>query len=312
MSTGDPGFVHEAALYGSDAELLDAAVPFLADGVAAGDTLVFSGSARAADLVCSALPEPDRVTFLKDGYQRPAAIVQTLLDLFTERRHRSLPGRVRMAGEVFAADAPGAWEPWAHYEAVINDLYREFAVTGRCLYDTRTTSPDVLLDVERTHPLLVTAGTRHVNDRYADPVTFLGERPAPVPDPLELAEPVVRLTAPLPAVARLAVTRAAIGTLLDDDAVQGLVFGVSEVVTNALIHGRAPVELRIWVAPRRVVATVHDSGPGPTDPRAGLVRTGPEDVGLGLWSTHLLCQQVVQYADQDGFTVRLTASPSDS
>ena len=44
MSPGVPpgglGFRHEAALYGSDKELLAVAVPFLADGLAAGDPTI--------------------------------------------------------------------------------------------------------------------------------------------------------------------------------------------------------------------------------------------------------------------------------
>ena len=56
---------------------------------------------------------------------------------------------------------------------------------------------------------------------------------------------------------------------LDPIDIDSLVLGVSEAVTNALIHGRRPVRFRLWLAPDRIVATVTDRGDGPADPFAG-------------------------------------------
>ena len=69
--------------------------------------------------------------------------------------------------------------------------------------------------------------------------------------------------------------------------------------------------LRVWAQPGRVTVTVTDSGPGPTDPRAGPVpaqlptdsaagpSTGP---ALGLWLIHQLVD-VTRRSDPDGYTV---------
>jgi hypothetical protein len=55
-------------------------------------------------------------------------------------------------------------------------------------------------------------------------------------------------------------------------------------VNNAQLHGRPPVVVRVWSAPRRVAITVTDTGTGPTDPYAGLLpRPASPDGGLGLW-----------------------------
>ena len=90
------------------------------------------------------------------------------------------------------------------------------------------------------------------------------------------------------------------------DAVEHLVFAVSEVVTNALIHGRPPVRFRLWTAPDRIVATVTDRGDGPADPFAGLLPvTDTCSAGLGLWLTHQLCRHVTLDTTDDGFTIRL-------
>jgi hypothetical protein len=82
--------------------------------------------------------------------------------------------------------------------------------------------------------------------------------------------------------------------------------GVSEAISDALIHGRRPVRFRLWVAPGRIVATVTDRGDGPADPFAGLLpvsKTGPG--GLGLWLTHQLCSHVTLDTTDHGFTIRL-------
>jgi hypothetical protein len=49
--------------------------------------------------------------------------------------------------------------------------------------------------------------------------------------------------------------------------------GTPEAVTNALLNPAATV--RIWAAPNRIVVHVHDNGPGPPDPLAGLIPPPP-------------------------------------
>jgi anti-sigma regulatory factor (Ser/Thr protein kinase) len=88
-----------------------------------------------------------------------------------------------------------------------------------------------------------------------------------------------------------------------------LIIGASEAVSNALRHGQPPVTVRIWAAPDRVVVSVHDTGPGPADPLAGLIPAAhsPSDPGLGLWVMHQLDIDTALIHTGDGFTVRLRA-----
>lgn len=81
--------------------------------------------------------------------------------------------------------------------------------------------------------------------------------------------------------------------------------GTPEAVTNALLNPAATV--RIWAAPNRIVVHVHDNGPGPPDPLAGLIppASSAADAELGLWLTHQLDIDVALIYGDDGFTVRL-------
>jgi two-component sensor histidine kinase len=91
-----------------------------------------------------------------------------------------------------------------------------------------------------------------------------------------------------------------------------LLIGITEAVTNAQRHGRPPVTVRIWVAPDRIVVTVHDTGHGPADPLAGLVpgpgSTPDRRLGMGLWVMHQLDLDIA-LRRTDGFTVRLRHLP---
>jgi anti-sigma regulatory factor (Ser/Thr protein kinase) len=165
----------------------------------------------------------------------------------------------------------------------------------------------VLDIVERTHPRLVSpSGQRRASEHYQAAPQFEGLPPPP--DPLEASTPIVELTdRPAAdtrhALAQIGRSRVSKATLTD------LIIGASEAVSNALRHGQPPVTVRIWAAPNRIVVSVHDTGPGTTDPLAGLIPAAHSatDPGLGLWVMHQLDVDTAIIHAGDGFTVRLRA-----
>lgn len=307
--TGQPhhtSAVHAAAIYRTEAELVEAAVPFLTEGAARDDALILAAGARTAATLLPHLPPTATVTQLEGAYERPATTIRHLLELLRARPPAA--GRVRVVGQVPDHATQTGWWPWARYEAAANALFGEFAFSGLCLYDARSTPPAVVDDVECTHDTLVAGPEWQPSPRYVDPVTFLRRPAAPGPDSLPSSPPAVELHDPTPAQARRALQQLAVGRMLDAATTDTVVFGVSEAVANAHLHGTPPVEVRVWVGADRLVATVHDTGPGPQDPYAGLVKArGADEVGgYGLWATHQLCDEVVHLRDDRGFTLRLT------
>jgi hypothetical protein len=338
--TDGSGYLHEAVLYDSDEEFLGVVVPFLQEGVAAGEPCLVALGASSTRLVRAAVGNTSGLTFLDDRYDRPASAIRSNRDHFAAHLTDGA-SRIRVASEVPHPGVGAPWDGWARYEAAVNHAYAEFPLWGLCAYDTRITPGSVLDDVARTHPHLATADGRWINPRYQDPDEFLTRRPPSQGDPVETASPpIIDLMDPTPAAARDAVHTAdmirpdtvrsdtvrsdptAPGALqveapqpdtpqrdtppLDAADVEHLVFAVSEAVTNALIHGRPPVRFRLWTAPDRIVATVTDRGDGPADPSAGLLPvTDTCSAGLGLWLTHQLCSHVTLDTTDDGFTIRL-------
>jgi len=310
--TGRAGFRHEAALFASDEEFLALAVPFLADGIAAGDPTLLAVPAPLQRRVQEALGDPAGLTLLAaEQYSQPFTTLQRNYQMFLDCAGTG--GRwvrqIRMIGAVPEPSSGTQWDGWVRYEAAINDLYATLPVWSVCPYDTRGVPAEVLDDVERTHPYLAVDGEHRPNPRYTEPTAFLTERTRNELDPLERSSPDLTLTAPEPADGRRAAAALAATTELDRKTIDGLMIGVSEALANAIRHGRPPVDLRAWAAADRVLVVVRDRGRGPSDPYAGyLPRRGEQvDSGLGLWITRQVCSRVTLTQTPEGFTVRLVA-----
>ena len=304
---GQQGFVHEAGLYGSEDELLELLVPFVRQGVAAGEPTVLACLPEPARHVRRTVGDLPGVSVRDDNpYDRPMRTLAAHHRMFTSRLAAGVTG-MRVVGQIPPGRITADWGDWVRYEAAVNHCFAPLPVRSICLYDTRTTAAAVLADVQRTHPYLWSAGRgHHHSPRYADPAALLADRARRERDPLERRPPDVELTGPSPATGRQAVARLGEATGLSRDDIDALELAVSETITNALRHGAAPVTLRAWAAPGHVVATVHDTGPGPHDPFAGLVPADPGvPGGHGLWVVHQLCRRATVAAEPDGCTVRL-------
>ncbi|MGH3488927.1 MAG: anti-sigma factor RsbA family regulatory protein [Actinopolymorphaceae bacterium] len=225
--------------------------------------------------------------------------------------------RVRGVGEVDFGSTPAQWAEWARFESVINEALAQWPLWGVCMYDTRVLPDAVVRAGQRTHPQLMTATERTANPRYMDPTDFLRSMPAAGPDPLESTPPVIHV----PDLTNLAdlrrqVHRACLaGSAVPKDAVAEFVYAINEVATNAVVHGRSPVSVRLWTSADRLLCTVTDRGTGFSDPLAGYL-PGSLDVGVGsdadvarhgrgLWLARRLSDHVDAARTADGFSVRV-------
>jgi anti-sigma regulatory factor (Ser/Thr protein kinase) len=303
---GHAGHFHEAGFYGSDAEFRALIVPFAEEGIAAGEPVILGYDDRKSALLRSWLTDPSAVEFITGTslYATPARAITTYRRLFDF--HLAMgAGQIRIAGDVPHPGNGRRFDGWDRYECAVNTVWQDFPVWGRCLYDT-TTAPAVVLDAaERTHPRIVTpAGGRHPSGRYQGVSAFRAL--AAAPDPLQHSAPLIELTNSAPAEARHALAQAGRGRL-PGTVLDNMLLGTSEAVANARLYGDPPVTVRIWAGPGRAVVCIHDTGPGPANPLAGLIPPASriEDAELGLWLTHQLDIDVALIYSDDGFTVRL-------
>lgn len=305
------GFVHESCLYRSVDEMLDVVVPFVEDGISEGAATIVNLDRDLTTLVRRELDHAGGVLFPEGAFAGTAASrIKHYLAMCTSLMGEGA-AQIRLVGQVPHPGTGVVWDPWARFEAAVNEAFADIPLWGLCTYDTRTAPAAVLEDVACTHPFTATPDGRHErNEHYRDPSTWMAERPPPPADPLELTTPAVDLLDPWPHEARHAVE--ALAGHLPPLAVDDLVTSVSELVANGRVHGVPPTRVRAWVDPERVVVAVSDRGAGPSDPFAGLLPPDRQlgEGGLGLWITHQLCADVALIRGRDGFTVRVAAGLS--
>jgi anti-sigma regulatory factor (Ser/Thr protein kinase) len=316
MTTGTTGgHVHQGALYATDEEFLAVVVPFLQQGRDAGQPTMTYLDARTTDMLRASMDDTAGISWL-DGRGRranPAEIINNareLLGSYTAEGAR----QIRVVGSVPHPGSGALWDRWARYEATVNFAYAQFPLWHLCPYDLRSTPASVVEDVFRTHPAICGPdGFPHVNPRYEEPPLFLASRPPVGPDELQTATaPVVDMLDPTLAAARRAARDVAVHAALGLSGLDDLVMAVNETVSNAVMYGVAPVRLRLWAGPGRVVATVEDRGTGPSDPYAGLLPTTATSTGgIGLWLTHRMCSDVTLAGTPDGFTIRFVLEVPD-
>ena len=305
-----PGYRHHALLYGSADQLVDTAVPFLADGLAAGELAVLTCRPEHNTRLAAALGPGDRVlTLANEGiYLRIADAAATYRRLVRQHVAAGIP-RVRLVGEVRFDNSPQSWAEWTRYEAICNVVLGPLPLSSVCAYDTRDLPAPMRRGVEQTHPALLTPTGRRTNASYLPPADIL-HRTAPA-DPVPLpATPATAHLAALTGAAQLADARAqlrrALGLTTRYEPLRAdFLTAAAEVIGNALRHGRPPVDVRLWITPTRLVCAVTDRGDGFDDPLAGYVPYDDDHARAGLWLVRRTCDSLVYVATAEGFTARL-------
>lgn len=298
---GYVGHFHEVGFFSSDDELRALLVPWIEEGLGAGEPVIVGYDARKTELLRSWLSDPDAVTFLDGQYASPARTIAAYKKRFVDHLAAGAQ-QIRIAGEAPHPGNGGRFEGWDRYESAVKVVWGEVPVWGRCLYDAQTTQAAVRDFAERVHPFVVTAaGGTQPNARYEERAELeLAD------DPIEQSRPAVTLADPSEANARHAVQEIGHGRL-SDETLADLLLGVSEAVSNAHLHGRPPVSVEAWAAADRIVVRVRDAGSGPTDPLVGLRPTTESESGngIGLWLVHQLTIDIDLLYEDGSFTIRL-------
>ncbi|MBN1094403.1 sensor histidine kinase [Blastococcus sp. TML/M2B] len=305
---------HAAAVVGSDADLLAVAVPYLENGLRAGDLVVLSCRPEMAEVVAGALDErlrdvenDPRLTLL--GNRAPDAFSTGIS--YLERASASRSGRLRVLSGIDFGDDPAGWREGQRFESVANRVLGSDApLASLCLYDRRYLPAAVVESAAATHPLLVDGAAWVANPRFQDPAEYVPALPLPR-EPVEDVPPVLVIEdAPT-----LAGLRHDIGAVLarvvrDRDQREDALLAAAEIAANAFRHGRPPVSARVWADDRDLVVTITDHGSGFADLLAGFRPAHGPDLGrggMGLWLARKLFDHVDLLPGPTGLTVRLAS-----
>ena len=179
---------HVCVFYPSLAERDEILIPFLREGVAAGDKCVMIVDSDEPAAVLSAFgPEVDlqqsglevlrsQDTYFSDGYFSGEAMLS-----FWDRTMSAALSEgftfARLAGEMTWAlrQLPGVSE-LVEYEAQLNLLLPQYPQVALCFYELDVFSGELLVDVLKTHPKVLIGGMVLDNPYYLAPDEFLAMR----------------------------------------------------------------------------------------------------------------------------------------
>jgi anti-sigma regulatory factor (Ser/Thr protein kinase) len=298
-------FQHEALLYEGPEGFLAGTLPFLEEGLEAGEPMLVAVGAPKIERLKAALGGgADRVDFVDMAVlgRNPGRIIPA----WREFLGRSGDGPVRGIGEPIWAgrDAAEMVECQLH-ESLLNVAFAD--VEGfrlLCPYDTTALEPGVVHEACSSHPLIADAAGTRPSRQYRGDDDLLVPFDAPLPAPPAVAE-LVAFDGAVLEPARRAVAAHARAAGLVHEQVEDLMLAVSEVAANSVRHGGGHGLLRVWRDDAGLVCEVRDSG-RIRDPLAGRARPDLEQLGgWGLWLAHQLCDLVQLRSDADGTVVRL-------
>ena len=311
---------HRALIGASDAALVDGAVAFVQAGIDRGEPVVVACTEVTTELLQKALADRPEVVWVDwdDVYDNgPAAAITAVRRLGERYRVDGVPV-VRLVLEPFAGPDPDTWREWQRYDAVLDHQLHEAELLGDdplqvlCLCDTRRIPEPLVAAARATHPFLQVDGEEQPNPDHVDAEEYLLGLPVPA-EPLESTEPLLRADGvrDLRGLRRDLTQRATDATLPPGSgpALEDFLLAVDEMTTNALRHGRPPVDLRLWAGEKRLVCTITDHGAGLQDPFIGYGPAHGADLslgGMGLWLARQLCDHVDITTAEDGVRVRLT------
>ena len=305
-------FHHEAFFYSDADEFLAGALPFLREGLEAGESALVAVPRARAEALKSALgAEADEVGFvdMEELGRNPARIIPAWQHFVDEQGGGDRP--VRGIGEpVWPGRAADEIDECQRHEALLNHAFWEGPAWHLlCPYDSGALADDVLEAARDSHAIVSgswTGSHRHRHDKTIDPHAispFVGVLPG---HPAEAGRfDFDRAT--------LHEARAVVGSAgrnagLSSDRCFDLVAAVGELTANSVVHGGGRGVLRVWHETESLVVQVEDAGVIEA-PLTGRVRPDPsQHHGRGLWMVHHLCDLAQVRSGEGGTTVRVRMS----
>ena len=298
---------HATLFYDGPRQYAAEAGGFLRDGLGQGHrALVMAPPARVDALRAELGRDADAVTFVEESvaYAPQWNAYRVLLDFAA-----AAPGvRSRVIAEQSLADRPSAeLVDYQRLEAAINLVFAESPVDLLCPYDAGSLPPHLLDIAHDTHAVVRADGVDRANPRFDDPLITLEHLAAVVLPPSGATTFDCSSAADL-ALARRLVRRHGTDAGLTADSVADMVLAVTEVLTNAIVHGAPPAVLHVYADGPTWVCHVQDRGRDLMDPVVGLLPPSePSDHGYGLWLARQLCAAVDVGHHPTGTHVRLHA-----
>jgi anti-sigma regulatory factor (Ser/Thr protein kinase) len=300
-------FEHEALFYRGDDDFLAGLLPFVREGLAAGEAVVVAEPLPRLDLLRAALgDDAGGVEFLDMAEigANPARIIGVWTDVLD--RHTRAGRRLRGVGEpAFVGRRTAELVECRLHELLLNHAFDEGPGWRLlCPYDQEHLPRSVTQAAMRTHPVRSTSGSRLPSHGYRP-----GRHAAGIAEGLPPAGDAVlrgRFGAGDIPATRHTVAQWARSCGLPEDRVDVLELAASELATNSVRHGGGSGTVAMWIEETAAIVEFSDAGLL-SDPLTGR-RTPTHDQvgGRGIYLVNQLCDLVQLRSSERGTTVRVT------
>ena len=300
-------FRHEALLYVGWEEFIAGTVPFIRDGLSAGEPVLVVESAEKIEMLRLALGGDVGEVLFADMAQvgaNPDCIIPAWHEFVTLN---AAPGRrMRGIGEpIWRERSSDELVECQRHESLLNVAF------GRgepwwllCPYDVEKLDPAVIEEARRSHEFVAERGARQRSDSFRGFDASGAPFDVPLPEPESVASRLAFGATDLESL-REVVSRQARAARLKASRAAELVIAVNEIATNSIRHGGGRGTLRIWHEPTALVCEIRDRGRF-DKPLAGRQRPSNDPAApRGLWLANHLCDLVQIRTLADGTVVRL-------
>lgn len=306
--SAEPRFLHQGCIYGSDAEFLAMAVPFVLDGLHRDERVLVATTQANLELLHDELgPDAGKVDYAEPGHlgTRPPQRATAIHRYWTRHQRAESPRAVRVLAEPeWTARPRREISAWQRMEAALNVVLADTRIWMICPYDTRTINAGIVEDARRTHPECVVGHRVEPSSQFVRPEEFARRQPEPPPRP---AESLFRFDGDLSEVRRYVLRAASALLECNDDAVG--MFGIAAGEAIAYLAEQGVGRAAVWVRPAagRLVCTLHSDQPLRHVPAfVGYRPPGPQqEPGDGLWLTNQICEWLDVTSDASGCTIEL-------
>jgi anti-sigma regulatory factor (Ser/Thr protein kinase) len=299
-------FRHEALLYAGWAEFVAGTVPFIRDGVRAGEPVLVVESVDKIEMLRLALSDDaDAVLFadMAEVGANPARIIPAWHDFVS--RHGGTGRRLRGIGEpISKGRSPDELIECQRHESLLNVAFGHGQPWWLlCPYDTEKLDEAVIEEARRSHEFV----TEHSHVQTSN--IFRGLEASGAPFDVPLPEPGTEIGRMAFGPNDLAAVRAMVARHAQAAGIEAraaeLVTALNEVATNSIRHGGGNGTLRVWQEDSALVCEVRDRGRFDR-PLVDRERPAPSSSApRGLWLANQLCDLVQIRSLPDGTVVRL-------
>jgi hypothetical protein len=183
---------HVCAFFNSDDEEYRVLLPFIKDGFACGDKAVHvvdPGQQHnhlqrltAAGIDAAAAQRSGQFelrsnteTYLRDGHFDQDRMLEFFEQLASGNTNSGFPLSRIVCQMEWAADGQSYVDDMIEFESRVNDIWRRHDDAVICTYDLAKVRGDTVIDIMRTHPMIIIGGILQHNPFFVPPEEFLRE-----------------------------------------------------------------------------------------------------------------------------------------